>query len=107
MACRDATGVQSFPSVSATPPSVRPLITEARTFWELIELRAAATPDDVMLLDADGRWFTFQEIRDWAERVAAGLHARGVQRDSPVTWQLPTRIETVVASFALSRLGAV
>jgi hypothetical protein len=29
------------------------------------------------------------------------------RRGHPVTWQLPTRIETVVASFALSRLGAV
>jgi cyclohexanecarboxylate-CoA ligase len=82
-------------------------IREAHTFWDLIERRAAATPDHPFLFDAADRRFTFKEIRDWAERVAAGLAALGVGEGTPVTWQLPTRIETVVASFALSRLGAV
>ena len=31
----------------------------------------------------------------------------GVTEGTPVTWELPTRIETIVLSFALSRLGAV
>ena len=60
-----------------------------------------------MLCDPSGRSFTFREVRDWAERVAAGFHGLGVRQGTPVTWLLPTRIETVVASFALSRLGAV
>ena len=82
-------------------------INEARTFWDLIEKRAAATPDHAFLLDAADRKLSFKEVRDWAERVAAGFAALGVGEGTPVTWQLPTRIETVVASFALSRLGAV
>lgn len=60
-----------------------------------------------MLLDAYNRRFTFREVRDWAERVAAGFHEMGIGEGTRVTWQLPTRVETVVASFALSRLGAV
>ena len=36
-----------------------------------------------------------------------GLLAMGVTEGTPVTWVLPTRIETVLTSFALSRLGAV
>jgi len=80
---------------------------DARTFWELLEQRVAATPDQPMLLDADDRSVTFAEFKAWAERVAAGFNAMGVREGSHVTWQLPTRIETVVASFALSRLGAV
>lgn len=80
---------------------------DARTFWELLEQRVAATPDQPMLLDADDRSITFAEFKAWAERVAAGFNAMGVREGSHVTWQLPTRIETVVASFALSRLGAV
>ncbi len=78
------------------------------SFWSLLEHRIAQTPDRPMLIDsADGRIVTFAEFRDQAERVAAGFAAMGVREGTPVTWVLPTRIETVVASFALSRLGAV
>jgi acyl-CoA synthetase (AMP-forming)/AMP-acid ligase II len=80
---------------------------DARTFWELLDRRATATPDHPMLIDATDRVVTFSEFRAWAERVAAGFRAMGVGEGSHVTWQLPTRMETVVASFALSRLGAV
>jgi cyclohexanecarboxylate-CoA ligase len=80
---------------------------DARTFWELLDRRADATPDHPMLLDAADRRVTFGDFRDRVERTAAGLHALGVGEGSHVTWQLPTRIETVVASFALSRLGAI
>ncbi len=47
------------------------------------------------------------QFRDRAERVAAGLQGMGVTTGSVVSWQLPTRIDTVVLSIALSRLGAV
>jgi cyclohexanecarboxylate-CoA ligase len=79
----------------------------ARTMWELVERRAAASPDRPMLIAADGEQVTFGEFRHRAERVAAGLHARGVGPGSIVSWQLPTRVETVVLSMALCRLGAV
>jgi acyl-CoA synthetase (AMP-forming)/AMP-acid ligase II len=82
-------------------------IYDATTFWQLLERRVAATPDRMMLLDDAGRTLTFAEFRSLAERVAAGFHALGIGETTPVTWELPTRIETIVASFALSRLGAV
>src|SRR5437762_3038827 len=77
------------------------------SFWDLLEKRAAARPDRLMLIDARDRRVTFSEFKAWAERVAAGFHAMGIDEDTVVTWQLPTRIETLVASFALSRLGAI
>jgi cyclohexanecarboxylate-CoA ligase len=80
---------------------------EAETMWDLVEASAAANPDVVVLLDGEDREITFKELRDKSERVAAGLHAMGVRQGSRVTWQLPTRIETVVVSLALARLGAV
>ncbi len=80
---------------------------DADTMWGLLEQRAAATPDAPMLLDDADRRLSFAEFKARAERVAAGLSAMGVGEGTPVTWQLPTRIETVVASMALSRLGAV
>ena len=82
-------------------------ILDALTFWDLLERRVAATPDRMMLVDEAGRALTFAEFRGRAERVAAGLLAMGVAEGTPVTWVLPTRVETVLLSFALSRLGAV
>jgi cyclohexanecarboxylate-CoA ligase len=77
------------------------------TFWALLEDRVRLSPDHPMLLDEHDRSVTFQEFRDWAERVAAGLHQLGIAEGAVVSWQLPTRIETIVFSMALSRLGAV
>ena len=82
-------------------------IYDVRTFWDLLCRRVAATPDTRMLIDESGRSLTFAEFRDRAERVAVGLLDLGVGEGTPVTWVLPTRIETVLLSFALSRLGAV
>ncbi|MGW4161502.1 class I adenylate-forming enzyme family protein [Streptomyces sp. NPDC004788] len=78
----------------------------SRTLWELVERRAALTPGRPVFLQGD-RTLTFGELRDRAERVAAGLYGRGVRPGTVVAWQLPTRIETAVLSFALARLGAV
>ncbi len=82
-------------------------VTGARSLWELIERRAEASPDRPMLIDEADRTLTFAGYRDQAERVAAGLDASGVREGTPVSWQLPTRIDTVVLSGALCRLGAV
>ncbi|MDT0572277.1 AMP-binding protein [Streptomyces sp. DSM 3412] len=81
-------------------------LSESRTLWELLDRRAALTPDRPVLLQ-DDRTLSFGELRARAERVAAGLYDRGVRPGTVVAWQLPTRIETVLLSFALARLGAV
>ncbi|WP_251093860.1 AMP-binding protein [Streptomyces sp. Caat 7-52] len=81
-------------------------LSSARTLWELAARRAAVTPDRPVLLQA-GRRLTFGELRARAERVAAGLYGMGVRPGTVVAWQLPTRIETALLSFALARLGAV
>ncbi|MFJ7043809.1 class I adenylate-forming enzyme family protein [Streptomyces sp. NPDC101112] len=78
----------------------------SRTLWELLDRRAALTPDRPVLLQ-DDRTLTFGKLRSRAERVAAGLYDMGVRPGTVVAWQLPTRIETALLSFALARLGAV
>jgi acyl-CoA synthetase (AMP-forming)/AMP-acid ligase II len=80
---------------------------EAPTVWELVRRRAELTPDQPMLVDAAGRTLTFGKFAVRSERVAAGLHALGIGPGTRVTWQLPTRIESVVVAMALARLGAV
>ncbi|WP_411106945.1 class I adenylate-forming enzyme family protein [Streptomyces sp. cmx-4-9] len=82
------------------------------TLWELVARRAALTPDATVLVEAaedpaNDRRLSFGELHDRAERVAAGLHGAGVRPGTVVAWQLPTRIETVLLSLALARIGAV
>jgi acyl-CoA synthetase (AMP-forming)/AMP-acid ligase II len=80
-------------------------MSETASIWQFVLDRVAATPDAVMLLDADDREVTFEKYRDWAERTAAGLHEQGVSEGDTVAWQMPTWIETVVLLGALCRLG--
>lgn len=80
---------------------------DAITLWDLVERRASATPDTVLLIDEQGRSLTCREFRDRAERTAAGFAALGVTSGTSVTWQVPNRFETILASFALARLGAI
>ncbi len=82
------------------------------TLWDLVAWRAARTPGATALVQGaaaarDERRITFGTLHRRAERVAAGLYERGVRPGSRVVWQLPTRIETVLLSLALARIGAV
>ena len=60
-----------------------------------------------MFVAEDDSRITFGEFRDRAERLAAGLASLGIGSESRVTWQLPSRIDTVLTSAALARLDAV
>lgn len=80
---------------------------EGRTLWEHVERRATETPDAVMAVDETGRSMTYARYREWAEQAAAGLAGMGVGEGDRVSWQLPTWLETMVLTAALSRLGAV
>jgi acyl-CoA synthetase (AMP-forming)/AMP-acid ligase II len=83
-----------------------PELMRAETLWDLIRLRASATPDAPMLIDASDRRMTYAQFADAAERLAAGFFELGIGPGTPVTWQLPTRITTVLVMAALVRLGA-
>ena len=82
-------------------------IYDVGSMWDLVDRRAQATPDRRMLVDEADREVTFGAFRDRCLVVAGGLHAMGIGPGTPVSWQLPSRIETVVLSMALARLGAV
>lgn len=81
-------------------------LSSSRTLWDLLARRAGLTPDRPVLLQ-DDRTLTFGALHARAERVAAGLYDMGVLPGTVVAWQLPTRVETALLSFALARLGAV
>jgi len=75
--------------------------------WELVETRAAATPDAILAVDEHQRQITARELRDRAAATAAGLRRLGVEAETPVSWMLPTWIDAAVLVVALARLGAV
>jgi len=85
----------------------RDRISGNRTFWQLVEERAAASPDALFAVDESDRRLDFSGYRDAALRVAAALHARGVGPGTPVSWMLPSTLEAMVLCGALARLGAV
>lgn len=80
---------------------------EETVLWSMLEARALRSPDGVMLVDEFGRSMSFSRVRHTAEQVAAGLLEAGVEPGSVVSWQLPTRIDTVILSLALARLDVV
>jgi acyl-CoA synthetase (AMP-forming)/AMP-acid ligase II len=80
---------------------------EARKLWPLVEARARATPEALCAVDERGERLSFAGLHARAERVAAALAAQGVAPGMRVSWQLPTRIESLVLVCALARLGAL
>ena len=72
------------------------------------ELRRAAreTPDRPFLRMRAGEW-TYRQLDEESDRVAAGLQRHGVRPGHIVSVMLPNCPEFVVAWFALAKLGAV
>lgn len=76
------------------------------TFWDLVDAAAENHPDRCVLADDFGRSLTNAQLRNAAERTAAALAQHGIGSGTVVSWQLPTTLETMVVSVALTRLGA-
>jgi cyclohexanecarboxylate-CoA ligase len=78
-----------------------------KSLWQLIDERAARTPEKMFARDEAGRTMTFGEYREAALRSAAGFAALGVTEGTIVSWILPSRMEAFVLAGALAYLGAV
>jgi acyl-CoA synthetase (AMP-forming)/AMP-acid ligase II len=77
-----------------------------RTFADILQARAEATPDREAIAD-EHRRINYGAL--WAEvkRFAEFLRRQGIGRGDVVTLQLPNRIEFPVVFFALELIGAV
>ena len=80
------------------------LVARAR---DLVERRAALSPDALLAVDEHSAQLTFGELRAQALGLAAALLACGVETGTRVAWMLPTRIDALVLTAALARLSAV
>ncbi|MXW97076.1 MAG: ATP-dependent acyl-CoA ligase [Acidimicrobiaceae bacterium] len=79
---------------------------EYQDLWSLCEARAREHPDRVVL-DFDGKLWTWAELIAAAQGLAGGLVAAGVGAGEVVGHMSPNHPEAVVTMLALLRLGAV
>jgi malonyl-CoA/methylmalonyl-CoA synthetase len=64
-------------------------------------------PERPALRDTEGRWLSYGELRERGERVAAGLHTRGVRAGDIVAIHLENGMDLVDAHLGCMALGAV
>ncbi|MFF3491615.1 (2,3-dihydroxybenzoyl)adenylate synthase [Streptomyces sp. NPDC002795] len=79
------------------------------TFGGVLRERAASHPDRIALVDPapPRRTWTYRQLDDQADRLAAGFVARGIRKGDRVVVQLPNVGEFVEVVFALFRIGAL
>jgi acyl-CoA synthetase (AMP-forming)/AMP-acid ligase II len=77
-----------------------------RTFADILQARAEATPDREAMAD-ERRRITYGALWSEVKRFAEFLRRQGIGRGDVVTLQLPNRIEFPVVFFALELIGAV
>jgi acyl-CoA synthetase (AMP-forming)/AMP-acid ligase II len=76
------------------------------TFHDLLVRHVEENPDKVFATDGT-RSLTFRELFDAGQRLAVGLHRRGLRRGDTAAVQLPNWVEFIQVLTALSRLGVI
>lgn len=84
----------------------RTLTAPATSLWDNLETSARRYPDKVAL-QFFGRTISYRELADGAQRLAACLHAAGVQRGDRVILFMQNLPQLVMAHFAILRANAV
>lgn len=98
---------------SATAPSADPgPPTEAATLVDVLDHRAAHTPDDthvILLADevGDEQHLSYAQVRAGAAEVASGLRGQGLAPGEPVALMLPTGADFFFAFHGVLRAGGV
>ncbi|MES2687244.1 MAG: long-chain fatty acid--CoA ligase [Pseudomonadota bacterium] len=78
----------------------------ATSLWHNLAVSALRFPDKAALVFF-GRVFTYAEVLDKAERLAATLHALGVKKGDRVVLDMQNCPQWVIAHFAILRADAV
>ncbi len=78
----------------------------ARTLDQMLDHVAKQHPDREFVV-TDTRTYTYADMADWSNRVAAGLSRAGVQAGEHVAVLMANYPEFVATKFAIARLGAV
>ena len=78
----------------------------ATSLWDNLDISARRYADKTALAFF-GRAFSYREVRDLAERLAARLHALGVKKGDRVMLDMQNCPQLVIAHFAILRANAV
>ena len=79
-----------------------------QTMYDLVWMQAERTPDALALADdISERSFTYRQLIEEVEAIAAGLAARGVGAGTRIATCLPNVLEHGICILALQRLAAV
>jgi fatty-acyl-CoA synthase len=78
----------------------------ATSLWDNLDISARRYPDKPALIFF-GRSYSYRELRDQAQRLAAQLHALGVGRGDRVMLDMQNCPQLVIAHFAILRANAV
>jgi long-chain acyl-CoA synthetase len=70
-------------------------------FWN----QATQHPDDIAVVEPDGRTVTFAALHAQANRIAHGLHAAGLRRGDCIAIMLENRSETLALFMAVAQSG--
>jgi fatty-acyl-CoA synthase len=82
------------------------LTAPATSLWDNLDISARRYPDKAALVFF-GRVFSYRELRDLAQRLAAQLHALGVRKGDRVMLDMQNCPQLVIAHFAILRANAV
>ncbi|MCU0256805.1 MAG: long-chain fatty acid--CoA ligase, partial [Solirubrobacteraceae bacterium] len=89
-----------------TTPAPAPAALSAATLTEAFRITAAAHPDRIAARTPDDSVaYTYAEIRERAERLAAGLHGLGLRRGDTLGIMLVNRPEFHVVDLAALHVG--
>ncbi|MDA8346690.1 MAG: AMP-binding protein [Thermaerobacter sp.] len=77
-----------------------------------IDVHAAGPLGDATALDWEGEdgvraRYSFKELKDAVDRAAAGLHSLGIGAGDAVGIYLPMLPETMIAAYAIAKIGAI
>jgi fatty-acyl-CoA synthase len=78
----------------------------ATSLWDNLDISARRYPERAALIFF-GRVFTYRELRESAERVAARLYALGVRKGDRVLLDMQNCPQLVIAHFGILRANAV
>ncbi len=79
---------------------------KGQTVAQALDARVAEDPDRVFIVAAD-RQFTYRQVNEQAEALAASLRGLGIEAGDRIALDLPNWPEFVVSMFAVAKLGAV
>ncbi|MBD3186716.1 AMP-binding protein [Candidatus Bathyarchaeota archaeon] len=74
---------------------------------KIIDEAAANNPDDVAVIDIDEKEYTFREIHEKIDKLAAGFLETGCTPGSKICICMPSRVEWEIAFLAALKVGIV